>query len=187
MFSHLFSHLLRERIVLLGSELTEERGNEICSALVLLAAQSPARDISLYINSPGGSVSAAMAVFDTMQYVRCDVSTVATGLARSTAQFLLTAGTKGKRYALPHAQIMMDQPSGAGSGSASDLAIQAEQLVLMKRRLAELNAAHTGQPVARIEADSERDRWFTPEQAQEYGLIDRVLSRAEVARPDPAE
>jgi ATP-dependent Clp protease protease subunit len=178
--NQVFNKLLGERIILLGAEVRDDNANEICSALLLLAAQSSDRDISLYINSPGGSVSAGMAIYDTMQFVECDVSTVVMGLAASMGQFLLSAGTPGKRFALPHARIMMHQPSGGIGGSATDIRIQAEQMLLMKRQLAELTAEHTGQPVEQIEADSDRDRWFTAEQAQEYGLVDRVMSRAEL-------
>jgi ATP-dependent Clp protease, protease subunit len=174
-----FSRLLGERIVLLGSEVKDDNANEICGALLLLAAQSD-QDISLYINSPGGVVSAGLAIYDTMQFVNCDVSTVVMGIAASMGQFLLSAGTPGKRFALPHARIMMHQPSGGLGGSASDIKIQAEQMILTKRQLAELTAQHTGQSVEQIEADSDRDRWFTADQAQAYGLVDQVMSRAEL-------
>ena len=175
-----FTRLLGERIILLGSEVKDENANEICAALLLLAAQSSDKDISLYINSPGGSVTAGMAIYDTMQFVNCDVSTVAMGMAASMGQFLLSAGTRGKRFALPHARIMMHQPSGGMGGSASDIKIQAEQMLLIKRQLAELTAQQTGQSVEQIELDSDRDRWFTADQAQEYGLIDRVMTRSEI-------
>ena len=174
-----FTRLLGERIILLGAEVKDDNANEICAALLLLAAQSP-DDISLYINSPGGSVTAGMAIYDTMQFVNCDITTVAMGMAASMGQFLLSSGTRGKRYALPHARIMMHQPSGGMGGSASDIKIQAEQLMLMKRQLAELTAKQTGQTVEQVEADSDRDRWFTADQAQAYGLIDRVMSRSEI-------
>lgn len=174
-----FTRLLGERIILLGSEVKDDNANEICAALLLLSAQSP-DDISLYINSPGGSVSAGMAIYDTMQFVNCDVMTVAMGMAASMGQFLLSSGTRGKRYALPHARIMMHQPLGGMGGSASDIKIQAEQLMLMKRQLAELTAKQTGQSVEQVEADSDRDRWFTAGQAREYGLIDRVMTRSEM-------
>jgi len=174
-----FTRLLGERIILLGAEVKDDNANEICAALLLLAAQSP-DDISLYINSPGGSVTAGMAIYDTMQFVNCDITTVAMGMAASMGQFLLSSGTRGKRYALPHARIMMHQPSGGMGGSASDIKIQAEQLMLMKRQLAELTAKQTGQSVEQVEADSDRDRWFTADQAQAYGLIDRVMSRSEI-------
>jgi ATP-dependent Clp protease, protease subunit len=176
----IFTRLLGERIILLGSEVKDDNANEICAALLLLAAESTDKDISIYINSPGGSVTAGMAIFDTMQFVSCDISTVAMGIAASMGQFLLSAGTPGKRFALPHARIMMHQPSGGMGGSASDIRIQAEQMMLIKRQLAELTARHTGQTVEQIEADSDRDRWFTAEQAKEYGLVDRVMSRADL-------
>ncbi len=174
-----FTRLLGERIILLGSEVRDDNANEICAALLLLAAQST-DDISLYINSPGGSVTAGMAVYDTMEFISCDVSTVAMGLAGSMGQFLLSAGTPGKRYALPHARILMHQPSGGVGGSATDIRIQADQMMMVKRQLAELTAQHTGQTVEQIEADSDRDRWFTAEEAREYGLVDRVMSRSEL-------
>ena len=175
-----FTRLLGERIILLGSEVKDDNANEICAALLLLAAESTEKDISLYINSPGGSVTAGMAIYDTMQFINCDIATVAMGMAASMGQFLLTAGTPGKCYALPHARIMMHQPSGGMGGSASDIKIQAEQMLLIKRQLAELTAQQTGQSVEQIEADADRDRWFTAEQAQQYGLIDRVMSRSEL-------
>jgi ATP-dependent Clp protease, protease subunit len=176
----IYNRLLEERIIVLGSEVRDDNANEICGALLLLAAQSEERDIWLYINSPGGSVTAGMAVYDTMQFIKCDISTVVMGLAASMGQFLLSAGTKGKRYALPHARVMMHQPSGGMGGSATDIKIQAEQLLLVKRQLAELTADHTGQPVEQIEADADRDRWFTAEQAREYGLVDHVMSRSDL-------
>jgi ATP-dependent Clp protease protease subunit len=175
-----FNRLLGERIILLGAEVRDDNANEICAALLLLAAQAPDKDISLYINSPGGSVTAGMAIYDTMKFVNCDIVTVGMGMAASMGQFLLTSGTPGKRYALPHARIMMHQPSGGMGGSASDIKIQAEQMLLIKRQLAELTAEQTGQSVEQIEADSDRDRWFTADQAQQYGLIDRVMTRAEL-------
>jgi ATP-dependent Clp protease, protease subunit len=175
-----FTRLLGERIILLGSEVKDENANEICAALLLLAAQDPDRDISLYINSPGGSVTAGMAMYDTMQFVKCDISTVAMGLAASMGQFLLTAGTKGKRFALPHARILMHQPLGGIGGSATDIRIQAEQIMYIKKQMAELTSEHTGQPIERIEEDWDRDRWFTADQGQEYGLIDRVMTRSEL-------
>ncbi len=175
----MFNRLLQERIVMLGSELTDETATDVTGALLLLAAQS-GQDIRLYVNSSGGSVTAGLAVLDTMKYVECDVATVAMGVAGSMGQVLLSAGTRGKRYALPHARVMMHQPSGGMTGSATDVRIAAEQVLAVKRQLAELNAAHTGQSVEQIEADSERDRWFTATQALEYGLIDRVLTRDEL-------
>ncbi|MBT0771138.1 ATP-dependent Clp protease proteolytic subunit [Kineosporia sp. J2-2] len=178
-----YTRLLNERIVLLGSEVRDDNANQICSSLLLLAAQDPDRPISLYINSPGGSVDAGMAIYDTMQFISCDVSTVAMGMAASMGQFLLSAGTRGQRFALPHARVMMHQPSGGVGGSATDIRIQAEQMIRMKRQLAELTAAHTGQPLERIEEDADRDRWFTAQEAVDYGLVDRVLTRAELPVP----
>ncbi|HMK96103.1 MAG TPA: ATP-dependent Clp protease proteolytic subunit [Acidimicrobiales bacterium] len=173
-----YQRLLRERIVFLGTEVEDRAANLICAQLLLLAAEDPTRDISLYINSPGGSVTAGLAIYDTMQYVPCDVSTVCMGLAASMGQFLLCAGAPGKRYALPHARILMHQPSGQMQGQAADIAIQAEQIVYLKRMMAERIAFHTGQPVERIERDSDRDRWFTAEEARDYGFIDQVISKA---------
>jgi ATP-dependent Clp protease, protease subunit len=175
-----FTRLLGERIILLGSEVKDDNANEICAAMLLLAAEDPNKDISLYINSPGGSVTAGMAVLDTMKFISCDISTVAMGLAGSMSQVLLTAGTRGKRFALPHARILMHQPLGGVGGSATDIRIQAEQIMLIKKQLAELNAANTGQTVEQIEKDSDRDRWFTAEQAAQYGLVDRVMAQSEL-------
>ncbi len=181
---HVYDRLLRERIVFLGSEVRDDNANAICAQLLLLAAEDPARDIRLYVNSPGGSVSAGLAIYDTMQFVSCDVATVALGMAASMGQFLLSAGTPGKRFALPHARIMMHQPSGGIGGTASDVKIIAEQMAHTKRLLAELIAGHTGQPVERISADADRDRWFTAEQALDYGFIDHVVaSAAQVGDP----
>ncbi len=175
---HIYNRLLRERIIFLGSEVRDENANAICAQLLLLAAEDPDRDINLYINSPGGSVSAGMAIYDTMQYVKPDVVTLAMGFAASMGQFLLTAGAPGKRYALPHARILMHQPSGGMGGSASDIRIQAEAMLRTKREMAELIAHHTGQTVERIEADSDRDRYFTPQEALEYGFVDHVVESA---------
>ncbi|MFI7610805.1 ATP-dependent Clp protease proteolytic subunit [Nonomuraea terrae] len=174
----LYQRLLRERIIVLGQEVNDEIANRICAELLLLAADDPDRDISLYINSPGGSVSAGMAIYDMMEYVPNDVSTVVMGMAASMGQFLLTAGAKGKRYALPHARVMMHQPSGGIGGTAADIAIQAEQMLYVKKTLAERIAFHTGQPLDQIEADSDRDRWFTAEEAKDYGFIDHVVRSA---------
>jgi len=173
-----FERLLRERIVFLGSQVDDPIANQICAQLLLLAAEDDERDIALYINSPGGSVSAGMAIYDTMQYIPNDVATYGLGLAASMGQFLLCAGTKGKRYATPHARIMMHQPSGGLGGSASDIAIQAEQMLYTKKVLQERIAFHTGQTVDQIERDSDRDRWFTADEAKEYGFIDNVVSLA---------
>jgi len=179
-----YQRLLRERIIFLGTEVEDRSANLICAQLLLLAAEDPTRDVSLYVNSPGGSVTAGLAIYDTMQYVPCDVSTVCMGLAASMGQFLLCAGAPGKRYALPHSRILMHQPSGQMQGQATDIAIQAEQIVYLKRMMAERIAFHTGQPVERIERDSDRDRWFTADEAKDYGFIDQVISKAkEVAEP----
>jgi len=172
-----FNQLLRDRIVFLGSEVDDESANRIIAQLLHLEAVDPDKDIWLYINSPGGSVTAGMAIYDTMQFIRPDVGTVCMGLGASMGQFLLCAGAPGKRFALPHARIMMHQPLGGVRGQASDIAIQAEQMKYIKKLLAERIAFHTGQPVAQIETDSERDRWFTAEEAKAYGLIDEVRAR----------
>ncbi|WP_410820146.1 ClpP family protease [Micromonospora sp. 050-3] len=176
---HVFERLLRERIVFLGTEVTEESANQICAQILLLAAENDDRDIYLYINSPGGSVSAGMAVYDTMRYVRNDVATLALGFAGSMGQFLLCAGAAGKRYALPHSRIMMHQPSGGMGGTAADITIQAENMLHVKRTMQELIAQHSGRTLDEIQQDWDRDRWFTAEQAREYGLIDQVVTRAE--------
>lgn len=173
-----FDRLLRERIVFLGTEVTDASANQVCAQILLLAAEDSERDIFLYINSPGGSISAGMAIYDTMRYVRNDVATLALGFAGSMGQFLLCAGAAGKRYALPHSRIMMHQPSGGMGGTAADITIQAENMLHVKRTMQELIARHSGRTVAEIERDSDRDRWFTAEQAREYGLVDRVLAHA---------
>jgi ATP-dependent Clp protease, protease subunit len=172
-----FDRLLRERIVVLGQEVDDAVATKIVAQLLLLAAEDSEADITLYVNSPGGSVSAGMAIYDTMHTIEPDVSTVATGMAASMGQFLLTAGAPGKRFALPHAAVMMHQPSSGVGGTESDIVIRADMLAKLKRQMAELTAAHSGQPVERIVADFDRDRWFTPQEAAEYGLIDRVLVR----------
>ncbi|MER7417653.1 ATP-dependent Clp protease proteolytic subunit [Micromonospora peucetia] len=174
-----FDRLLRERIIFLGTEVTDASANQICAQMLLLAAEDPERDIVLYINSPGGSVSAGMAVYDTMRFVRNDVATVALGFAGSMGQFLLCAGTAGKRYALPHSRIMMHQPSGGFGGTVADITIQAENMLHVKRTMQELIAGHSGRSLAEIQRDWDRDRWFTAEEAREYGLIDRVVTKAE--------
>ena len=174
----IYQRLLKERIVFLGTQVDDASANLICAQLLLLAAESPDQDISLYINSPGGSVTAGLAIYDTMQFVPCDVSTVCMGLAASMGQFLLCAGTKGKRFSLPHSRILMHQPSGQAQGQAADIAIQAEQIIYLKKMMAERISFHTGQPIERIEADSDRDRWFTAQEALEYGFIDRVIEQA---------
>jgi ATP-dependent Clp protease, protease subunit len=175
---HIYQRLLKERIVFLGSEVKDSNANAICAQMLLLSAEDPKADIFLYINSPGGSVDSGMAIYDTMQFVPNDVATFGMGLAASMGQFLLCAGTKGKRYALPHARIMMHQPSGGMGGSASDIKIQAEQSLYIKKVLFDLISAHTGQDLEQVERDADRDRWFTAEQAQEYGFIDHVVEQA---------
>ncbi len=179
-----FQRLLKERIIFVGSAIDQVVANLVCAQLLLLEAEDPERDIAVYINSPGGSVTDGLAIYDTMQYVRCDVRTICVGLAASMGQFLLCAGAPGKRFALPHSRILMHQPSGQMQGQATDIAIQAEQIVYLKRMMAERIAFHTGQPIERIEADSDRDRWFTAEEAKQYGFIDQVIehSAAQAAR-----
>jgi len=171
----IFNRLLKSRIVMLGQDVNDDVANQLCAQLLFLDAEEPGKDIWLYINSPGGSVTAGMAIYDTMQFVGCDVATVCLGLAASMGQFLLCAGTTGKRYTLPNARIMMHQPSAGLRGQAADIAIQAEQLTFTKRRMAELIAFHTGQTLEQVTADSERDRWFTAEAAKDYGVIDHVI------------
>jgi len=174
----LFQRLLRHRIIFLGQQVDDDIANRICAELVLLASEDDKRDISIYINSPGGSVYAGMAIYDVMQYVPNDIATYAMGMAASMGQFLLTAGATGKRYALPHAQILMHQPSGGIGGTASDIRIQAEQMLYIKRTLFERTAYHTGQPIEQIEKDADRDRWFTAEEAKDYGFVDQVIRSA---------
>jgi len=173
-----FQRLLKERIIFLGTAIDEAVANLVCAQLILLAAEDSEQDVALYINSPGGSVTDGLAIYDTMQYISCDVSTICVGLAASMGQFLLCAGAPGKRFALPHSRILMHQPSGQMQGQAADIAIQAEQIVYLKRMMAERIAFHTGQPVERIEADSDRDRWFTADESKEYGFIDAVIDRS---------
>lgn len=173
-----YERLLRERIVFLGSEVDDEIANRITAQLLLLAAEDPEKDIIFYINSPGGSVSAGMAIYDTMMLIEPDVQTWAMGMAASMGQFLLSSGEPGKRYALPHARIMMHQPSGGVGGTASDIQIRAEVLGRWKLEMAELTADQTGQSVERVTEDADRDRWFTAEEARVYGFIDQVVNRA---------
>ncbi len=178
----LYNRLLKDRIIILGTDVNDDIANIVCAQMLLLEGDDTDKDIWLYINSPGGSVTAGMAIYDTMQFIAPDVATICMGLGASMGQFLLCAGAPGKRYALPHARIMMHQPSGGIRGQASDIAIQAEQLIYVKRLMAERNAFHTGQTIEQIEADSERDRWFTAEQAKDYGLIDHVaIKRGEIS------
>lgn len=173
-----YERLLRERIIFLGQQVDDEIANKLCAQILLLSAEDPTRDISLYINSPGGSVTAGMAIYDTMRYSPCDVATYGMGLAASMGQFLLSGGTKGKRYALPHARIMMHQPSAGVGGTAADIAIQAEQFAQTKREMAELIAEHTGQSFEQITKDSDRDRWFNAYEARDYGIVDHVIEHA---------
>jgi ATP-dependent Clp protease protease subunit len=175
---HIYNRLLRERIIWLGSEVRDENANAICAQMMLLAAEDPNKDIFLYINSPGGSITAGMAIYDTMKYIQPDVATVAMGMAASMGQFLLSSGTKGKRYATPHARVMMHQPSGGIGGTATDVRINAQLIMHMKSVLAELIADQTGKSVDQIHRDSDRDRWFTAPEALEYGFIDHVVSHA---------
>src|SRR5258706_4013700 len=178
----IFNRLLKNRIVFLGSDVNDDVANLITAQLLFLEGEDPEKDIWLYINSPGGSVTAGMAIYDTMQFVKPDVATICMGLAASMGQFLLCSGAPGKRFSLPHARIMMHQPSGGFRGQASDIAIQAEQMAHVKKNMAELIAFHTGQTVEQIDADSDRDRWFPPDEAKAYGMIDNVISRREDAK-----
>jgi ATP-dependent Clp protease protease subunit len=173
----IYGRLLKERIIFLGTEVDETSANLICAQLLLLAAEDATKDVCLYINSPGGSIDAGLAIYDTMQVVSCDVATTCMGLAASMGQFLLCAGAPGKRFALPHSRILMHQPLGQMQGQAVDIAIQAEQIIYLRRILAERIAFHTGQPIERIEADSDRDCWFSAQEAKEYGFIDAVVER----------
>ncbi len=181
---HIYNRLLKERIIFLGSDVRDDNANAIAAQLLLLSAEDRDADIWLYINSPGGSISAGMAIFDTMNWIPNDVATVAMGMAASMGQFLLSAGTKGKRYATPHARVMMHQPSGGIGGTATDIKIQAEQMLYVKTQMAELIAQHTGQSVEQITKDSDRDRWFSAEEAKEYGFVDHVFTSAGQATED---
>jgi ATP-dependent Clp protease protease subunit len=176
--NYIYNRLLKERIIWLGSEVRDENANAICSQLLLLSAENPEKDIYLYINSPGGSVTAGMAIYDTMQFIPNDVVTVATGLAASMGQFLLSSGTKGKRYATPNARILMHQPSGGIGGTASDIKIQAELILHMKKVMADLTADQTGQTVETILKDNDRDKWFTAIEALDYGFFDKIAAHA---------
>ena len=178
-----FDKLLKERIVVLGTQVDDNIANMITAQLLMLSAEDPKSDIYFYINSPGGSVTAGMAIYDTMNFIPNDVVTITMGLAASMGQFLLTAGTKGKRYAMAHAKIMMHQPSSGIGGTASDIRIQADQILHTKKQMAELIAFHSGQDLAVVTKDSERDRWFTPDQAVEYGLVDHVATRDNLPNP----
>ncbi len=174
----IFQQLLKQRIVFLGQQVDDNIANALAAQILYLAGQDDDKDIWLYINSPGGSVTAGMAIYDTMQFVKPDVATVCLGLGASMGQFLLTAGASGKRYALPHARILMHQPSAGVQGQAADIAIQAENLINIKREMAQLIADHSGQDVDQIIEDSDRDKWFTAEEARDYGLLDHVITRS---------
>ncbi len=170
-----YQRLLKERIIWLGGEVRDENANAICAQLLLLAAEDPDRDIYLYINSPGGSVTAGMAIYDTMQYIKPDVVTVGMGLAASMGQFLLTAGAPGKRYITPHTRVLLHQPLGGAGGSATEIRINADLILGMKKELAAITASRTGKTVEQVEADGDRDHWFTALEALEYGFVDRVI------------
>ena len=171
-----YNRLLRERIIFLAGEVRDDMANAICAQILLLAAEDSNKDIFLYVNSPGGSVTAGMAIYDTMQYVKNDIATVGMGIAASMGQFLLTAGAPGKRYATPNARILMHQPLGGIGGTATDIRIQAEQMAITKRTMAEINAKHTGQTLEKILIDSDRDNWFNAVDAKEYGFIDHIAT-----------
>ena len=170
-----YQRLIKERIIWLGGEVRDENANAICAQLLLLAAEDPDRDIYLYINSPGGSVTAGMAIYDTMQYIKPDVVTVGMGLAASMGQFLLTAGAPGKRYITPHTRVLLHQPLGGAGGSATEIRINADLILGMKKELAAITASRTGKTVEQVEADGDRDHWFTAQEALEYGFVDRVI------------
>ena len=172
----IFSRLLRERIIFLGTEIDDEVANSVVAQLLLLDSENSEKDIMLYINSPGGVITAGMAIYDTMNYIKCDVSTICLGMAASMGAFLLSGGTKGKRYALPNAEVMIHQPSGGARGQATEIQIVAENILRTKKKLNEILAANTGQPYDVIVRDTERDNYMTAEQAKEYGLIDCVIT-----------
>jgi ATP-dependent Clp protease protease subunit len=179
----LVSRLMFQRIIVLGTEVDDHVANRLCAQLLLLSAEDPRSDISLYINSPGGSVSAGLAIYDTMRLIPNDVSTLAMGLAGSMAQFLLCAGAAGKRFSLPHAQVLMHQGSAGFGGTAADIEIYAEQLGRTGATMIRLIAEHTGQPLERVEQDSLRDRWFSAEEARDYGIVDHIVERLDDVRP----
>ncbi|MFI1728350.1 ATP-dependent Clp protease proteolytic subunit [Streptomyces acidicola] len=180
---HLAAQLLAQRIVFLGTQVDEVSANRVCSQLLILSAEDPRTDISLYINSPGGSVTAGLAIYDTMRLIPNDVATLAMGFAASMGQFLLSVGTRGKRFALPSTRIMMHQPSGGIGGTTADIEIQAENLDFAKRTIERITAEHTGQTPETISRDGDRDRWFTAEQAKEYGMVDQVVESLADIRP----
>ena len=175
----IFSRLLNDRIVFLGEEVNDTTASLVVAQLLYLEAQDPDKDIQMYINSPGGSVTAGMAIYDTMQYIKCDVSTICIGMAASMGAFLLSSGAKGKRIALPNAEIMIHQPSGGAKGQATEIQIVAENILKTKKKLNEILAANTGQPVEKITEDTERDNFMSAQEAQAYGLIDRVITNHE--------
>ena len=172
----IYSRLLNDRIIFLGEEVTDVSANLIVAQLLFLDSEDPGKDIHMYINSPGGSVSAGLAIYDTMQYIKCDVSTICIGMAASMGAFLLAGGTKGKRMALPNSEIMIHQPSGGAQGQATEIKIVAEQILKTKRKLNEILAANTGKPLEQIEIDTERDNYMSAEEAKAYGLIDNVIT-----------
>lgn len=171
----IYSRLLKDRIVFLGGEVDDDTANLIVAQMLFLEADDPDKDISLYINSPGGSISAGMAIYDTMQYIRCDVATICIGMAASMGAFLLTAGKKGKRKALPNSEIMIHQPSGGARGQATDIAIQAEQITKTKEKMNRIMSERTGQPIEKVAADTDRDNYMTAEDALAYGIIDEII------------
>ena len=173
----IYSRLLKDRIIFLNEEVTDASASVIVAQLLFLESEDPGKDISLYINSPGGSVTAGMAIYDTMNFIKCDVSTICVGLAASMGAFLLAGGAKGKRYALPNAEIMIHQPSGGAKGQATDIKIVAENILKIKRRLNEMLAANTGQPIEKIEVDTERDNYMNSEEAKAYGIIDNIITK----------
>jgi ATP-dependent Clp protease protease subunit len=173
-----FERLLKDRIVWLGSEVRDDMANEICAKILLLAAEDSTKDIFLYINSPGGSITAGMAIYDTMQYVPNDIVTVGIGMCASMGQFLLSSGTKGKRYATPNTRVLLHQPSGGFGGTADDIQTQAELILSMKKQLASITAEQTGKTVEQVMKDGDRDRWFTAQEALEYGFIDHIQKHA---------
>lgn len=173
----IYSRLLKERIIFLGEEVNDVSGSVIVAQLLFLEADDPNKDIQLYINSPGGSVTVGLAIYDTMQYIKCDVSTVCIGMAASMGAFLLSGGAKGKRFALPNAEIMIHQPSGGAQGQATEISIAAEHILRTRQKLNEIMAANTGQPLETIKADTERDNFMSAEEAKAYGLIDEVIAK----------
>ena len=173
----IYSRLLKERIIFLDGEVTDESASVIVAELLFLESEDPGKDISLYINSPGGSVTAGWAIYDTMQYIKCDVATICIGMAASMGAFLLAGGAKGKRQALPNAEVMIHQPSGGARGQASEIEIEAERIIRIKKKLNEYLAANTGQPLEVIERDTDRDHWMTAQEAVSYGLIDSVVEK----------